>query len=93
MTELFQESMPQLLPYELEALDTGKDCRHYKVSENVVDSETHIPDEQSEEAIRYAPYPDGCNSKLSQRVKVSPSVSKSPSPSSQSFKARIFQEH
>lgn len=64
----------QLLPYEIEALDIGKDFGHYKVSKNVVDPEMHILDEQSEKAIRYAPFPDEYESKPSQRVKLSPSI-------------------
>lgn len=50
--------MPQLPPYEKETLDTVIDFGCYEVPKNVVDNETHIPDKQSEEAIRYAPYPD-----------------------------------
>ncbi len=73
-TETFQENKPQLLPYELEAPDSGEDFRRWEVSENVIDNEAHIQDKQSEEASRNAPYPDKYHPRLPQSVKPSPSV-------------------
>lgn len=71
--------MSQLPLYEIEALDRGKYFKHYEFSNNIVDPETHIPDEQSE-AIRQAPYPAGYESKPTQRVKLSPSISNRDNP-------------
>lgn len=62
------------MPCEIDALYIGKDFRHYEVSKNVVNLETHSPDEHSEEAIKYAPFPDEYESKPLQRVKLSPSI-------------------
>lgn len=78
--KLFQESMSQLPLYEIGAFDRGKDFKHYEFSNNIVDPETHIPGEQSEEALRQAPYPAGYESKPSQRVKLSPSISNRQNP-------------
>lgn len=73
-TEPFQESMPQLQPYELVPPDSGEAFRRQEVSGNVINNEALIQDKQSEEANRYAPYPDKYHPRLPQSVKPSPSV-------------------